>query len=97
MGVVYVVALVIGWILSAAVASAVAPQGRGVEFFVLTLLFLGPVGVGFAAVAVPREIEMAGRTRTVCPRCAATQYIGTSVGEFECWRCDQHLVVDDHG
>ncbi|WP_156661571.1 hypothetical protein [Mycobacterium sp. 852002-51163_SCH5372311] len=51
----YVVWVLIVWIISALVASAEAPRGRAAEFFVITLLFLGPLGVGFAAIATPRE------------------------------------------
>jgi hypothetical protein len=38
------------------VAAMVAPEGRGFEFFLLTLLVLwGPLGVACAAVANPRD------------------------------------------
>jgi ribosomal protein S27E len=90
----YIVTIIAIWVISALVAIAVAPRGRQAEFFALTLLILGPLGVGFAAVAVPREPEIPGRARVVCPRCAAAQYIGTGVDEFDCWRCDQRGVVD---
>ena len=45
----YLIWIAVGWLISAIVASSEAPKGRGGEFFILTLLFLGPLGVGFAA------------------------------------------------
>jgi ribosomal protein S27E len=93
----YIVVAVIVWVLCAAVAAAAAPRGRQAEFCCLTLLILGPLGVGFAAVAVPREPEMPGRKRVVCPRCAAAEYVATGVDEFTCWRCDQRAAIDDWG
>jgi hypothetical protein len=86
----YLVVMGIVWVISAAVASGVAPEGRSGEFFILTLLFLGPLGVGFAAVAAPRGVMPEGRTRVLCPRCAAAQYIEDDDDEFDCWRCHQH-------
>jgi hypothetical protein len=47
----YLVVVIIVWGVSAVVASFVAPEGRATEFGLLTLLFLDPLGVGFAAVA----------------------------------------------
>jgi hypothetical protein len=93
----YIVTIILVWVICAAVASAVAPPGRQLEFFFLSLLIIGPLGVGFAAVAMPREpvTVMPGRKRVVCPRCVAAQYIGNGVEVFTCWRCDQHVVVDD--
>jgi hypothetical protein len=93
----YIVTIIFVWAVSAIVASAVAPRGRQAEFFVLSLLILGPLGVGFAAVAMPRETVIQGRRGIGCPRCAAVQYIGTGVDEFDCWRCDQRIAVDDWG
>jgi hypothetical protein len=40
------------------VAALVAPQGRRVTFFLLSLFFLGPFGVGFASVAPPRPLKI---------------------------------------
>ena len=93
----YIVTIIAIWVISALVAIAVAPRGRQAEFFALTLLILGPLGVGFAAVAVPREPEIPGRIRIVCPRCVAAQYVRTVVHEFDCWRCDQRIAIDDWG
>jgi ribosomal protein S27E len=95
--VIYIVTIIAVWVISALVSLGVAPRGRQAEFFALTLLILGPLGVGFAAVAVPRDPEIPGRIRIVCPRCVAAQYVGTGVHEFGCWRCDQRIAVDDWG
>jgi ribosomal protein S27E len=93
----YIVTIILIWLISALVATAVAPQERRAEFFLLTFFILGPFGVGFAAVAAPRDPEIPGRLRVVCPRCVATQYIGSGVHEFGCWRCDQRIAVDEWG
>lgn len=89
----YIVTIIFAWVVCAFVASGVAPRGRQAEFFVLSLLILGPPGVGFAAVAMPRVTVLGGRRGIACPRCAAVQYVGTGVDEFYCWRCDQHVAV----
>ena len=93
----YIVTIIAVWVISALVSLGAAPRGRQAEFFALTLLILGPLGVGFAAVAVPRDPEIAGRIRIVCPRCVAAQYVGTGVRELGCWRCDQRIAVDHWG
>ncbi|MCV7198587.1 hypothetical protein [Mycobacterium angelicum] len=92
----YASAIIFFWLLSAIVAAAVAPRGRETTFFFLTLVFLGPLGVGFAAVAAPREPDtaMPGRAGLVCPRCAATQYIKAGAQSFDCWRCDQSVDIE---
>lgn len=43
------------WVISAVLAYIVAPRTRRIEFVVITVLVLGPLGVGFAAIAQPRE------------------------------------------
>ena len=45
-----VILIVVGWIAVA----IVAPAGRNGTFFIITLLFLGPLGLAAAAVAQPR-------------------------------------------
>jgi ribosomal protein S27E len=95
--VIYIVTLIVVWLISAAVAAGVAPRERRPEFFLLTLFFLGPLGVGFAAVAVPREPAPPGRWRIVCPRCVAPQYARMGAHEFDCWRCNQRLRIDEWG
>ena len=42
------------WLIVALVAAAVAPIGRRLQFFIITLFFLGPLGIAAAAVAQPR-------------------------------------------
>lgn len=46
--------LVFLWVLIAAVAAVVAPYDRRLTFFLITLFFLGPIGIAAAAVAQPR-------------------------------------------
>jgi hypothetical protein len=90
----YIGTLIFIWVVCAIVAAGVAPRGRQGEFFLLTLFFLGPLGVGFAAVATPRETSMPGRARFVCPRCSAAQFVEYDVDEFDCWRCDQRVDIE---
>ena len=49
-----VILIVVGWIAVAIAAAIVAPAGRNGPFFIITLLFLGPLGLAAAAVAQPR-------------------------------------------
>jgi hypothetical protein len=84
--------ILVAWLISAFVALSEAPRGRGGEFFLLTLFFLGPLGVGFAAVA-QREPVVPGRHRLACPRCTAEQYVEFGVYEFDCWRCHQDVEI----
>jgi hypothetical protein len=86
--------LVFIWFICACAASIVAPRGRALSFFVITLLFLGPLGVGFAAIAVPRDTHVPGRLRFTCPRCVAETYVGEAADEFDCWRCHQRVTVE---
>ena len=84
---------IILWLLSAVVACVVAPRKRAAEFFFLTLLVLGPLGVGFASVAQPRDAVARGRIPLTCPRCAARHHVPKDDGQFYCWRCDEHCLV----
>jgi ribosomal protein S27AE len=90
----YVGVFVIFWLLSAIIAGGSAPRRRRLDFFVLSLLFLGPLGIGFALVAQPREPVMSGRLRYECPRCAAAQYVPKEDDSFECWRCEQLVEIE---
>lgn len=47
--------LLVAWILIAAIAAVVAPEGRKSVFFFCTLLLLGPLGVHAALVADYRD------------------------------------------
>ena len=52
---VFIIAIVAFWAICAAVAAAVAPQGRRAEFATLTMLFLGPLGIAAASIAPERD------------------------------------------
>lgn len=79
--------LVFLWVVMALVAAAYAPRGRSVEFFLLALLFLGPLGIGFASVAVPRATVAYGLWQFTCKWCEARQNIPEDVPSMKCWRC----------
>jgi hypothetical protein len=85
--------VVLVWLVSAFLASVVAPRKRRIEFLIITLVILGPLGVGFAAVAQPRDPSTPGRDLYMCPRCGARQFVPSDETEFDCWRCDQHCAV----
>jgi hypothetical protein len=82
-------ALIVVWGLFAIGAALSAPKGRSMQFAVISLLFLGPLGVGFAAAAArPREWNAPhGRHTVRCPRCDARQHVLDDDDCFECWRC----------
>jgi DNA-directed RNA polymerase subunit RPC12/RpoP len=96
------------WLLSAAVAGAIAyDRQRGFwVFFFVTLLFLGPLGVGFALIAQRGEMDrlpptptpakrkvVEGRQRFTCPRCGADNDIPNADTTYDCWRCEEHRKV----
>src|SRR5262249_26060056 len=71
------------------VAATVAPSTRRLEFFLLTAFFLGPLGIGFAAVAQRREIKPpAGFRESFCVRCEARNIVAYESDYYICWRCD---------
>lgn len=83
-----VAAVVVVWWSCATAAAICAPPGRAVQFAVISLLFLGPLGVGFAAAAAPRDRGAPhGRHSIHCPRCDARQHVLDDDDTFECWRC----------
>ncbi len=43
------------WIVCGVVAAVVAPWDRRMTFFLITLFFLGPIGIAAAAIAQPRR------------------------------------------
>ncbi|KUI41812.1 hypothetical protein AU198_11650 [Mycobacterium sp. GA-1199] len=49
-------AILLWWIFIGAVAAFVAPEDRRLTFFLITIFFLGPLGIGFAAVAQSRLV-----------------------------------------
>jgi len=46
---------IVYWLLCAVTAGVVAPRGRETTFVLITLFFLGPIGIAAAAVAQPRN------------------------------------------
>ena len=48
------VVLLVAWLIVAGVAALVAPDDRKGTFFLITLFFLGPLGIAAAAIAQPR-------------------------------------------
>ena len=89
-------AVVVIWGVSALGAAICAPKGRGVQFAVVTLLFLGPLGVGFAAAAArPREWKAQhGRHTVRCPRCDARQHVLDDDNSFQCWQCHNRYLLE---
>lgn len=89
-------AVLVVWWTCAIGAAICAPKGRSVQFAIVTLLFLGPLGVGFAAAAArPRELRAPhGRHTVRCPRCDARQHVLTEDTNFECWRCFDRYMLE---
>jgi hypothetical protein len=94
-------AVVVIFVMLAAVASALAPSDRRWTFFWLTI-FLGPLGIVLAVVASPRDPAYfaprprpvaPGRNGFTCPRCGADNDIPDNDTEYSCWRCGEHRVV----
>jgi hypothetical protein len=73
------------------VAAIVAPPRRRLRFFVITIFFLGPFGIGFAAIA-PRGVpKLSDAWEFQCDRCGAFQNVPHSTKTADCWRCDDNL------
>ena len=85
-------ALFLVWLLafgiSGGVAALVAPPPRRMEFFLLTFFFLGPFGVGFAAVAPSRPPKDDGAMVFACKVCGVVQNIPHSEDDPTCYRCN---------
>jgi hypothetical protein len=93
-----VIALLV-WILVfgflGAIAAIVAPPRRRLRFFVLTFCFLGPLGIGFAAVAPPVPLPKVDESwEFQCDRCSAWQNVGWGEKTAECWRCTD-MIFDE--
>jgi hypothetical protein len=84
-----VVVWLVLWMIPAFVAAIVAPAGRGLVFFLLTFFLLGPLGVGFAAVATERPKPSPGMYAMRCIRCNASQNLDLEEKKFDCWRCGE--------
>jgi DNA-directed RNA polymerase subunit RPC12/RpoP len=91
-----VILVILLWLVLPVVAAVIAPADRRGTFFLITLLFLGPLGVVAAAVAQPRTplyVQLAtrepapGRMRIVCARCGAESDLPAASTTFECWQC----------
>jgi hypothetical protein len=91
-----VAALLVVWWSCAIGAAICAPRGRAIQFAVVSLLFLGPLGVGFAAAAArPYEPPTPhGRHTVRCPRCDARQHVLTEDRFFQCWRCWDRYEIE---
>jgi hypothetical protein len=63
----YAIGILVVWLLIAVAACIVAPDRRG-TFFVMPLLFLGPLGLAAALIAQPREPRYIGPPATTLPR-----------------------------
>ncbi len=74
-----------------AVAAWVGPPEDRVRWFLLTFFFLGPMGVGFAAIAPsgPRKREDAWQYTCEC--CGAVQNITHGTKTADCWQCGDQL------
>lgn len=88
----FVFVVIVVWVASLIVTARIAPEAR-VGTFMLVALFLGPIAMGFAAIA-PREAVLPGRTLRTCIRCAAVQYTPNGESSFECWRCHEHVQIE---
>jgi hypothetical protein len=73
--------------ISGGVASVVAPQPRRLEFFILTFFFLGPLGVGFAAIAPSRPPNVDNALIFACKTCGVAQNVPHSVDDPVCYSC----------
>lgn len=96
-----VVALIVWfvvWGICAAIAANVAPQGRELRFFLLTFFILGPLGVGFAAIAPPAPSpplpQVEGMVEFQCDRCGALQNVDESAKTVECWQCGEEYDTE---
>jgi hypothetical protein len=95
----FVVANVIGallvWLMVfgffGAIAAIVAPPRRRLRFFLLTLFFLGPLGIGFASIAPPVLPKVKDAWQYECERCGAWQNVPYDATSADCWRCGDEI------
>jgi hypothetical protein len=77
------------------VAGMVPPRGRESTFLLFSLIALGSLGIGFAAVAPPRDqAEPEGRRTVVGPPCNARRPIEKPSAGFERWQCNDKFVIE---
>ena len=74
-----------------AVAAFVGPPPDRIRWFVLTVFFLGPVGVGFAAVAPAHLRKQSDAWQYACERCGEFQNVAHGTKSADCWRCGDRL------
>jgi hypothetical protein len=87
----YVVVILVVLLGIAAIAAVVAPPRRRLRFFLITLFCLGPLGIGFAAIA-PRGVpRLSDAWEFQCDRCGAFQNVPYDTKTADCWRCDDNL------
>lgn len=77
--------------ICALVAAFVAPPRRKWRWGLLTLFFLGPIGVGFAGIAPPLVADASGAWFYECDRCGAPQNVLHGTKSADCWRCGDTL------
>ncbi len=89
------ITLLVVWLLiygiCGGVAALVAPQGRRLTFFFITLFFLGPLGVGFASIAPTRAPYREDAWRFRCDVCGALQNVEHNAESAECYECGESL------
>ena len=84
------VLILIAWLIVAGVAAWVAPEGRRLTFFLITLFFLGPIGIAAAAIAQPRPAAsrpvsaapIQARQQPVIPTAPPREFEDTFEGRF---------------
>jgi hypothetical protein len=73
------------------IAMTVAPPSHRLRWFLLTLFFLGPLGIGFAAIAPVETPAVKGTWQFRCERCGTLQNVPHDTKTADCWRCDENL------
>ena len=74
-----------------AVAAFVSPPPDRLRWFLLTFFFLGPLGVGFAAVAPAYLRKRSDAWQYACERCGEFQNVSHGTKSADCWRCGDRL------
>jgi len=86
--------IVIGWLIVGIVAAVVAPKDRQGTFLLITLFFLGPLGIAAAAIAQPRvplDVHVVerppkqGRIRHMNRPGKSGDFVFCELGQLACW------------